>query len=104
LTGGRPTRFRTSPNGSRKWRYNYRFQGKHGTLALEIYPNFSLEKARARHQIERSLLADDIDPSIRKRVLSIYSFATLPEDESLPDAIPNAESSKREDENLRTGI
>lgn len=57
------------PNGGRYWRYNYRFEGKHKTLALGIHPDVSLDKARARHQDARSLLADGIDPALRKRVL-----------------------------------
>jgi hypothetical protein len=63
------------PNGSRYWRYNYRFGGKHKTLALGIHPDVSLNKARARHQVARSLLADGIDPSARKRVKGKYAFA-----------------------------
>jgi hypothetical protein len=38
------------PNGGRYWRYNYRFEGKQKTLALGIYPDVSLDKARARHK------------------------------------------------------
>jgi hypothetical protein len=57
------------PDGSRYWRYNYRFDGKLKTLALGIHPDISLENARARHQTARSLLANGIDPSRRKRAL-----------------------------------
>jgi len=46
-----------APNGGRYWRYNYRFQKKSKTLALGVYPDVSLEKARARHQEARCLLA-----------------------------------------------
>jgi transposase-like protein len=63
------------PNGSRYWRYNYRFEGKLKTIALGIHPDVSLEKARARHQAARSLLADGIDPSARKRTLGKCAFA-----------------------------
>ena len=56
-----------APNGGRYWRYNYRFQHKSRTLALGVYPDVSLEKARARHQEARCLLADGVDPSIRRR-------------------------------------
>ena len=34
------------PNGRRYWRYNYRFAGKQKTLALNIYPDVSIAKAR----------------------------------------------------------
>jgi transposase-like protein len=63
------------PNGSRYWRYNYRFGGKHKTLALGVHPDVCLEKARARHQLARSLLADGIDPSARKRTSGKYALA-----------------------------
>jgi hypothetical protein len=57
-----------APNGGRYWRYNYRFNGKHKTLALGIYPDVPLAKARARHLAARQLLAEDIDPSFVKKV------------------------------------
>jgi hypothetical protein len=66
------------PNGGRYWRYNYRFEGKHKTLALGALPEISLEKARARHQIARTLLADGVDPSDRKRALGKQAFVTAP--------------------------
>ena len=57
------------PNGGRYWRYNHRFEGKPKTLALGVHPDVSLDNARARHQVARTLLADGVDPSARKRVL-----------------------------------
>ena len=63
------------PNGGRYWRYNYRFEGKLKTLALGVHPDVSLDKARARHQVARTLLADGVDPSARKRVLGNRVFA-----------------------------
>ncbi|MGQ0835543.1 MAG: Arm DNA-binding domain-containing protein [Gammaproteobacteria bacterium] len=56
-----------APNGGRYWRYNYRFNGKQKTLALGVYPDVSLDKARARHQEARRQLADGIDPSIKRQ-------------------------------------
>ena len=52
-----------APTGGCYWRYNYRFEGKQKTVALGIYPDVSLERARERHQRARELLADGIDPS-----------------------------------------
>jgi transposase-like protein len=63
------------PNGGRYWRYNYRFDGKLKTLSLGVYPDVSLDKARARHQVARTILADGVDPSARKRVLGNRVFA-----------------------------
>jgi integrase len=55
------------PNGARYWRYNYRFNAKHKTLALGVYPDVGLAKARVRHQAARQLLADGVDPSVEKQ-------------------------------------
>lgn len=66
------------PNGGRYWRYNYCFDGRQKTLALGIHPDVSLDKARARHQVARTLLADGIDPSARKRALGNNAFVTPP--------------------------
>ncbi len=49
------------------WRMNYRFAGKAKTLALGVYPEVSLAKARKRRDDARALLADDTDPSEAKR-------------------------------------
>jgi len=49
------------------WRFDYRFLGKRKTLALGVYPDVSLAKARARRQEARELLADGIDPGAAKR-------------------------------------
>lgn len=54
------------PSG-KYWRMDYRFAGKRKTLALGIYPDVSLAKARLRREKARELLADDIDPSVAKR-------------------------------------
>lgn len=49
------------------WRFDYRFLGKRKTLALGVYPDVSLAKARTRRQEARELLADGIDPAAAKR-------------------------------------
>ena len=46
------------------WRMSYRFNGKQKTLALGVYPEVSLAKARQRRDKARELLADGIDPSL----------------------------------------
>jgi hypothetical protein len=78
IVDGRGLYLLVMPNGGRYWRYNYRFEGKHKTLALGVHPDISLDKARACHQAARSLLADGVDPSVRKQVLGKYTFGMPP--------------------------
>ena len=53
--------------GARYWRMDYRFAGKRRTLAVGVYPLVTLSDARARREAARTLLANDIDPSLSKR-------------------------------------
>jgi integrase len=55
------------PNGTRCWRYDYRYGGKAKTLALGIYPEVSLKHARDDHARARLALRDGIDPSAAKQ-------------------------------------
>ncbi len=55
------------PNGGRYWRLKYRFGGKEKTLALGVYPDVSLARARKKRQAARELLDDGKDPSLAKK-------------------------------------
>jgi integrase len=48
------------------WRMNYRFDGKHKTLALGIYPEVSLAEARELSADARKLLRAGVDPNPKK--------------------------------------
>lgn len=49
------------------WRMDYRFADKRKTLALGVYPDTSLAKAREKRDEARKLLADGIDPMALKK-------------------------------------
>lgn len=49
------------------WRMDYSFAEKRKTLALGVYPDVTLAKARQRRDTARQQLADGIDPSAAKR-------------------------------------
>ena len=53
--------------GGKYWRMDYTHADKRKTLALGVYPEVSLAKARQRRDKARELLADGIDPSIAKK-------------------------------------
>lgn len=71
------------PNGSRYWRYDYRFSGKRKTLAIGVYPEITLKKARERHQEARELIGQEIDPTERRKA---QTFLNAPF--SIPEPIP----------------
>lgn len=57
------------PSGGRYWRFNYRFNGKQKTLALGVYPDVPLGKARLRLRQAREQLADGLDPAFCKKAV-----------------------------------
>src|SRR5262245_7084700 len=54
------------PNGSKLWRFRYRFAGKENMLALGDFPTVSLADARIKRQEARKLLLDGVDPAQKK--------------------------------------
>ena len=57
-----------SPTGGKLWRLKYRHGGKEKRLALGIYPDVSLTRAREKRDEARRLLADDIDPGEHRKI------------------------------------
>jgi len=55
------------PTGRKYWRFNYRYGGKHKTLALGVYPEVSLKDARSLRDEAKSMLAAGQDPVAQKR-------------------------------------
>lgn len=76
-SGGKPTRLfdggglylEVSPAGAKLWRLKYRFNGKEKRLALGIYPDVSLAKARDKRDEARKLLASGIDPGEHRKAV-----------------------------------
>lgn len=56
-----------APSGGKWWRLKFRYGGKEKRLSLGVYPDVSLKEARERRDEARKLLANDIDPSQRRR-------------------------------------
>lgn len=72
------------PNGAKYWRLAYRFAGKQKTLALGVFPDVSLLKARELREQARKLLANGVDPGDMKKaqkvaitILTTNSFETV---------------------------
>jgi integrase len=56
------------PNGTKLWRLNYLYLGKHRTLAFGAWPHVSLADARSRREEARRLIAAGLDPSHEQKV------------------------------------
>jgi integrase len=56
------------PNGTKLWRFAYRFGGKQKLLALGVYPVITLAAAREKHMEARRALAGGIDPAAQRKI------------------------------------
>lgn len=56
-----------NPNGSKWWRFDYRFARTRKTLSMGVYPDVSLKDARERRDTARKQLANDIDPGENRK-------------------------------------
>lgn len=57
------------PNGSKYWRFRFRFGGKQHLMAFGVYPEISLADARERRDAARKQVALGIDPRELKKEL-----------------------------------
>jgi integrase len=66
------------PNGSKLWRFKYRFLDKQKTLHLGPWPGVGLAEARTRRDDARKKVADGVDPALEKkrtRIAAKYAAA-----------------------------
>lgn len=64
------------PNGSKLWRFRYRFGGRQNMLTFGAFPAVSLATARSKRDDARRLLADGTDPSVRRKLDKIAAATT----------------------------
>lgn len=57
------------PNGSKYWRFRFRFGGKQHLMAFDVYPETSLADARQKREEARRLVAAGVDPREHKRAV-----------------------------------
>lgn len=55
------------PNGSKRWRYRYQFEGKEQLLSLGVYPDVSLKQARAKRDELKEQIKQGINPSAQRK-------------------------------------
>src|SRR5262245_29569847 len=67
IVDGRGLSIEVNPNGTRYWRFRYRFGGTAKMLSLGPYPEVGLAEARDRLDLERRRLRDGLDPSEQRK-------------------------------------
>lgn len=55
------------PSGGKWWRFRYRFGGKDKSIAMGVYPDVTLRRARVLREEARQLVANGIDPAAVRR-------------------------------------
>jgi len=76
ITDERGLYLEVHPNGSKLWRYKYRYMGKQKRLALGRYPDVGLAEARQRRDDARNKLEAGSDPlQERKREKLVAAFS-----------------------------
>jgi hypothetical protein len=59
---------KVSTSGARLWRFKYCLDGREKLLALGQYPDAPQARARQKRDHARSLVADGVDPAMRRLV------------------------------------
>lgn len=75
LSDGKGLYLEVTPKGGRYWRMKYRHDGKEKRLAIGVYPDVTLAKARKARDDARAMLTEGIDPSARKQAAKAVSEA-----------------------------
>ena len=68
LTDGAGLHLFVKPNGSKLWRYKFRYCGKEKLLSLGAFPEVSIKEARTKHLEAKLALSRGDDPTALRRV------------------------------------
>lgn len=55
------------PTGSKRWRFRYQFAGKEQMISFGLFPDVGLLDAKERREAARKMLAQGMNPSIKRR-------------------------------------
>lgn len=77
LTDGNGLHLLVNPNGSKLWRFRYRFSGKQNFLSLGSFPEITLASARSKRDAARRLVAEGKDPSHERKAEKAANAASV---------------------------
>ncbi len=75
LSDGGGLQLWVTPDGAKRWRLAYRYNGRQKTLAIGVYPGTGLRDAREARDQARRLLATGQDPTLTKRLAKASKIA-----------------------------
>jgi hypothetical protein len=75
LSDGSGLQLWITPDGAKRWRLAYRYNGRQKTLAIGVYPTTGLRDAREARDQARRLLAAGQDPTLTKRLTKASKLA-----------------------------
>jgi hypothetical protein len=64
-----------TPDGGKRWRLAYRYNGRQKTLAIGVYPKIGLQDAREARDQAKQLLAAGQDPTLTERLARASKIA-----------------------------
>ena len=62
------------PNGSKRWNYRYRYNGKSSTLSFGVYPDVSLKEAREKRDEVIKQLQENKNPYIERQKQRLAAY------------------------------
>ena len=65
------------PNGSKSWRFDFRYGDRRLSMSFGVYPEVGLKEAREKRDEARKLLANNINPISEKRIKKASESLTL---------------------------
>lgn len=76
LADGDSLYLQIQPNGSKLWRFRYRYGGMEKMLSVGVFPSVSLAEARQKRDDARKLLSSGVDPVAQKKLDRITAETT----------------------------
>jgi hypothetical protein len=77
LADGRGLTLMVMPNGSKLWRFRYRWQGREKMLSMGQYPDVSLKLARDKRDDARKQIAAGVEPSDERKAAKLRRSNTF---------------------------
>lgn len=79
-------------DGTKRWLFYYRFEGKQNTLGFGTYPDTTLENARRQAEEARKQIAEGFDPGEIRKEAKLSKLAAKSNDQRMKEGLPLIDS------------